>query len=132
MIRESVIQQIRAKGIKQVDLCRTLGFQVANLNAFLHGKRGMPFKDLCLLMQHIGVSFGMRDRSETSFPPNAVHKLAASVVESKNIKTGDLARISKVSASSVSSFLTGERPLSINNLEIICRYLNIGITQYTK
>lgn len=130
MIREAIAQQIRARNIKQVDLCQSLGLQVANLNAFLHGKRPMPFQDLCLVLRHLGLSFGMRDRNTTNFPPTAVHKLAASVICSRHIKSSDLASLSGISASSVSSFITGERPLSLKNLETLCRFLNIGITNF--
>ena len=132
MIRESITQTIRERGVKQVDMCRDLKLEVANVNAFLHGKRTLPFQDLCLVMRYLGVSFGMRNRNETNWPPAAVHKLASAIISGRGIKTSDLAKMSGISASSVSSFITGERPLSLNNLETMCRFLNIGITKYTK
>jgi len=68
MIRVAIKAKMKESGIKNKDLCASLGMQMSNFSAFLNGSRTLPHRDLVRVMMELKLSIGSANQPIAIFP----------------------------------------------------------------
>lgn len=132
MIREKIFQQMMKRGVNQTTVCNDLCLQMSNFNAFLRGKRAMPFKDLVAVMKYLRVSVAPRGTESTATPPESMNEICSNRIKQGGLKLVEVEAASGINRTSISSFLTGKQVMSSKNLARLLQALGLDIVPFKK
>ncbi len=132
MIREKIFQQMMKRGVNQTTVCNDLCLQMSNFNAFLRGKRAMPFKDLVAVMKYLRVSVAPRGTESTATPPENMNEICSNRIKQGGLKLVEVEAASGINRTSISSFLTGKQVMSSKNLARLLQALGLDIVPFKK
>ena len=132
MIRERIFQQMMKRGVNQTTLCRDLCLQMSNFNAFIRGKRAMPFKDLVAVMKYLRLSVAPNGMESTSIPPENMNEIVRNRIKQGGLKLVEVEAASGINRTSISSFITGKQVTSSNNLGKLMMALGLDVVPYKK
>lgn len=127
MIREDIYQRMLKLGLTQKKICDDLGLCPQNFNGFIRGTRPIPYKDLVATLEYLRLGVGFAEFQYTSVAPHAIHLVVKERMNALNLKAKDLAALTGVNLSSISSFISGKRNISIKNLETIMSRIRLAV-----
>lgn len=128
MIREKIEEHMHERGVNQTMLCTLLGLTVQNLNAFLHGKRSIPYKHLMKIMMYLKVT-AAREGEDGSVPANMIHLLMRDSISKQNKKILDLSAETGINRSVLSSYFNGKRGITVKQLETLLTCFRMDIVK---
>lgn len=128
MIREKIEEHMHERGVNQTMLCTLLGLTVQNLNAFLHGKRSMPYKHLMKIMLYLKVT-AAREGEDGMVPADMIYLLMRDSVSKQNKKYLELSEETGINRSVLSSYFNGKRGITVNQLEVLLSYFGMDIVK---
>lgn len=62
MIREAIIEALKKRGIKQIELARHLGINRSSLNAFLKGKAKISLENIEKSFEFLEIEIILKDK----------------------------------------------------------------------
>lgn len=130
MISNCIQMLMADRGVNQTTLCNDLSLTVSNFNAFLHGKRSMPFKDLIAVMKYLRLSVAPNGSEYGSIEPENMTVLFRDRVKQGGFKMTELAAASGINASTITSVINGYRMPSSNNLGKLMQVLGVDIVKF--
>lgn len=130
MIREKIYQQMLKRGVTQTELCNDLCLQVSNFNAFIRGKRAMPFKDLVATMKYLKLSVAPQGTESTSTPPENMNEIFRKRIKQNNLKLVEVEAASGICRTSISSIITGKHVTSSKNLGRLMTALGLDVVPF--
>ena len=132
MIRERIYQQMLKRGVNQVMLCNDLSLTLPNFNAFIRGKRTMPYKDLVAVMKYLRLSVAPQGMESTSSPVESMSEIFRERVKQGGLKLVEVEAAAGVNRSTISSFITGRSVTSSKNLGKMMQALGLDIVPFKK
>lgn len=132
MIRERIYQYMLKKSISHTTLCNDLGLQISNFNAFIRGKRTLPYKNFVSVLRYLSLSIGAPSSGFTVNPPEIMSVVFRNTIICRGIKLSEVESITGICQSSLSSIITGNRTTSTKNLDKIISALGLDIVPYKK
>lgn len=130
MIRERIYQQMLKRGVNQTTLCNDLCLQVSNFNAFIRGKRAMPFKDLVSVMKYLRLSVAPKGTEFTSTPPENINEIFRNRIKQGGLKLVEVEAASGINRTSISSIITGKHVTSSRNLGKLMQALGLDVVSF--
>ena len=131
MVRESIRQAIEDKGMSQSRFARQLGMEASNFNAWLNGQRPLPYGTFIRTMNMLGLSVGPASVGFAYLPCEELPEIFLQQMRQTGIKVCNIVQATGIAQSVVSSFLTGARRMSTNNVEKTMEVLGLGIVRCT-
>lgn len=127
MIRDQINLFIIGSGIKQKVLSDAIGVTSTNLNAYLRGKRTIPVDSLIKMMEVLGLSVGRNEDSRSSFEPTEINAAIAKRITERGVTMKEVSRQTGINASTLSSYITGARSISYENLDTLLAFLGMKV-----
>ncbi len=117
------------RGVNQTMLCTLLGLTVQNLNAFLRGRRSMPYKHLMKIMAYLKVTAA--DEGEDGMvPANMIHLLMRDRVSKQNKKIIERSAETGINRCVLSSYFNGKRGITVEQLETLLVFFGMDIVKF--
>lgn len=132
MIRERIYQQMLKRGVNQVTLCNDLCLTLPNFNAFIRGKRTMPYKDLVTVMKYLRLSVAPQGTESTSVQVENMSEVFRERVKQGGLKLVEVEAAAGINRSTISSIITGKSVTSTKNLGKLMEALGLDIVPYKK
>lgn len=132
MIRERIYQQMLKRGVNQVTLCNDLCLTLPNFNAFIRGKRTMPYKDLVSVMKYLRLSVAPQGTESTSTQVENMSEVFRERVKQGGFKLVEVEAAAGINRSTISSIITGRSVTSTKNLGKLMQALGLDIVPYKK
>jgi len=132
MIREQIQEKMNVRGVNQSMLCKDLGLTISNFNAFLHGKRTMPYKMFIDVLQYLRLSVAPEGMTLTEVSADQLPDILRFRVKQLHYRIADVEKMSGINKCSVASIITGKRMPSTRNLDRIMQALSLEIVNYRK
>lgn len=132
MIREQIQEKMNVRGVNQAMLCRDLGLTVSNFNAFLHGKRTMPYKTFISILLYLRLSVAPKGMTLTEVSADQLPDILRFRIKQLRYRMADVEKASGVNKTSIASIITGNRKPSTGNLDRIMQALSLEIVNYRK
>ena len=128
MIREKIEEHMHERGVNQTMLCTLLGLTVQNLNAFLHGRRSMPYKHLMKIMAYLKMTAAPKGE-DGILPANMIYLLMRDNISRQNKKILDLSAETGINRSVLSSYFNGRRGITVKQLETLMAFFGMEIVK---
>lgn len=132
MIRERIYQQMLKRGVNQATLCNDLCLTMSNFNAFIRGKRPMPYKDLVAVMKYLRLTVAPQGTEVTSVPVENMSEVFRERIKQGKLKLVEVEAAAGVNRSTISSIITGKSVTSTRNLGKLMSALGLDIVAYKK
>lgn len=130
MITRCKIQQrIKDIGTTQRNVSKEIDVSEQSLSNFLKGIRAFPYKKYVRLLEAIGFTIGI-DGCIGKYPALDMPTIIRERIVENDIKIKDIASTSNVNSSSLSSFLTKKRGLSVTAIERVADNLGLDYVCY--
>ncbi len=117
------------RGVNQTMLCTLLGLTVQNLNAFLRGRRSMPYKHLMKIMAYLKVTAAY-EGEDGMVPANMIHLLMRDRVSKQNKKIIELSAETGINRCVLSSYFNGKRGITVEQLETLLVFFGMDIVKF--
>lgn len=131
MVREKIRNAIIESGKSQGKFCSELGIASSNFNAWLNGNRTLPYPSLVKVLLHLGLSVGPKSVGFSYLPANELPEVFLQQMSHICMRVKDVSSATGIDPSVLSSFLTGARRMSTNNVEKAMNCLNLDIVTCT-
>lgn len=122
--RSNIQQRIQDIGTTQRKVCKEIKVSEQSLCNFLKGARSFPYQKYVKLLEAIGFSIGRGD-AIGQHPATDIPRIIRDSITESSIKIKDIAQNSNVNSTSLSSFLTKKRGISVPALERILDCLGL-------
>lgn len=132
MIRERIYQQMMKRGVNQAMLCNDLCLTLPNFNAFIRGKRTMPYKDFVAVMKYLRLSVAPQGTETTSVPVENMNEIFRERIKQGKLKLVEVEAAAGINRSTISSIITGRSVTSTRNLGKLMSALGLDIVAYKK
>lgn len=132
MIRERIYQQMLRRGVNQGTLCNDLCLTISNFNAFIRGKRSIPYKDLIVVMKYLRLSVAPNGSENTNRPAELMNEIVRERIKEGCFTIQKVGEASGVHYSNITSFITGKRTMSSKPLGKLLHTLGLDIVPYKK
>lgn len=130
MIREALKERIRDLDLTQKQVSKAMGEYEQNLSSFITGLRSYPYNKFIDLLTLLGLSIGLKCGYVGNYPPEEIKAALRDAIESSGALRRDVAAKSGINESTLSSFLTGKRQISVATLEKLMQTLGLGLVCY--
>lgn len=130
MIREAIKERILALGLTQKQVSKAMGVYEQNLSSFMTGLRSYPYDKFIDLITLLGLSVGLKCGYVGVYPPDEIRVAVRDAIESSGLMRRKVAEKSGINESTLSSYLTGKRPISVSILEKLMSALDLGFVCY--
>jgi len=118
------------RGVNQTTLCADLCLQGTNFNAFIRGKRSIPYKDLVSVLKYLRLSVAPIGTEVTNNPPESINEIFRNRIKNGGLKLIEVEAASGICRTSISSIITGKHTTSSKNLEKLMTALGLDIVSY--
>lgn len=130
MIREVIKDRIQDLGLTQKKVCEALGEHEQNLSSFTNGLRSYPYEKFVALLQTLGLTIGDRTQYVGQEPPERLRAVLEASIKSSGAKRKEIAELSGVNVSTLSSYLSGKRTICLATLEKLMDCLDLGVIAF--
>lgn len=130
MIREAIKERIRALDLTQKQVSKAMGEYEQNLSSFITGLRSYPYGKFIDLLTLLGLSVGLKCGYVGEYPPDEIKEAVRDAMESSGLMRRRVAERSGINESTLSSYLTGKRQISVATLEKLMSALDLGLVCY--
>ena len=130
MISERINEQMNDRGVSQTMLCKELNLTVSNFNAFIKGRRSMPYRDLVAVMKYLRLSVGPVGTEYSSVEPENMKQVFRDRIRQGGFKTVELEAASGINRSTITSIVTGKRVTSTRNVGRLMDALGLDLVRY--
>lgn len=132
MIREAVNSILINQGISQSSLCSVVGLLPQNLNAFIRGRRSIPFESLVSIMDKLRLTIGSKQQLSGKKHIKEARQIISDHIDVCGINTAVASKQCHLHISTITRFLNGIEPISSHTFEKILNGLNMKVIPYSK
>lgn len=132
MIRERIYQQMMKRGVNQAMLCNDLCLTLSNFNAFIRGKRTLPYKDLVAVMKYLRLSVAPQGVETTNVPAENMSEIFRERIKQGKLKLVEVETAAGINRSTISCIINGRSVTSSRNLGKLMSALGLDIVAYKK
>lgn len=118
------------RGVNQTTLCRELSLTVSNFNAFIKGKRPMPYRDLIEVLKFLRLSIGPSGAEYSSVEPSCMNTVFRERIKQGGFKMAEVEAVSGINGSTITSFITGKRQTSSRNIGKLMDALGLDVVRF--
>ncbi len=126
MSRKYIQNRIRNLGLTQRSVSMTIGVSEQSLSNFINGSRSYSYRMYISLLMALALTVDNPIESIGKRPATALRETLREAIEVRDMSIRKLAELCKVNSTSLSSYLTGNRSISVIALERIIDGLNLG------
>lgn len=130
MSRKYIQNRIRDLGFTQRSVSMTIGVSEQSLSNFINGSRSYSYRMYISLLMALGLTVDNPIDSIGKRPATALRETIREAIEARDMSIRKLAELCKVNSTSISSYLTGKRSISVVALERIIDGLKLGFVSY--
>lgn len=130
MSRKYIQNRIRDLGFTQRSVSMTLGVSEQSLSNFINGSRSYSYRIYIRLLMALALTVDNPVESIGKRPATALRETIREAIEARDMSIRKLAELCEVNSTSLSSYLTGKRSISVIALEHIIDGLNLGFVSY--
>lgn len=130
MSRKYIQHRIRDLGFTQRSVSMTLGVSEQSLSNFINGSRSYSYRIYIRLLMALALTVDNPVESIGKRPATALRETIREAIEARDMSICKLAELCEVNSTSLSSYLTGKRSISVIALEHIIDGLNLGFVSY--
>lgn len=130
MIREAIKERIKNLDLTQKQVSKAMGVYEQNLSSFITGLRSYPYGKFIDLITTLGLSVGLKRGYVGVYPPEEIKEAVRDAIESSGLMRRKVADKSGINESTLSSYLTGKRQISVATLEKLMSALDLGLVCY--
>ena len=130
MISERINEQMANRGVNQTQLCNELSLTISNFNAFIKGKRPMPFRDLVAVMKFLRLSVGPVGAEYSSVEPENIKEAFRARIKQGGFKMAEVEAASGINRSTITSIVNGKRVTSTRNIGRLMDALGLDVVRY--
>lgn len=123
-INEVIEEKMHHRGINQTKVCNECGLVVQNFNAFLKGNRNITKDGLAKVMEFLNLAFS---KDGSVFPPSSLEERVLEYLKGSEEKMAAIAKVTNVSASTLSNILNEKRKMSTKVLNALVDYFEIQV-----
>lgn len=130
MSRKYIQNRIRDLGFTQRSVSMTLGVSEQSLSNFINGSRSYSYRLYIRLLMALALTVYNPVESIGKRPATALRETIREAIEARDMSIRKLSELCEVNSTSLSSYLTGKRSISVIALEHIIDGLNLGFVSY--
>lgn len=130
MSRKYIQNRIRDLGFTQRSVSMTIGVSEQSLSNFINGSRSYSYRMYISLLMALALTVDNPIESIGKRPATALRETIREAIEARDMSIRKLAGLCKVNSTSLSSYLTGKRSISVTALERVIAGLNLGFVSY--
>lgn len=130
MSRKYIQNRIRDLGFTQRSVSMTLGVSEQSLSNFINGSRSYSYRLYIRLLMALALTVDNPVESIGKRPATALRETIREAIEARDMSIRKLSELCEVNSTSLSSYLTGKRSISVIALEHIIDGLNLGFVSY--
>lgn len=130
MISERINEQMNSRGVSQTQLCKELSLTISNFNAFINGKRPLPYRNLVAVMKYLRLSVGPAGTEYSSVEPENMKAVFRDRIKQGGFKISEVEAVSGINRSTITSIITGKRVTSTRNVGRLMDALGLDIVKF--